>query len=258
MRGGATPPRTASPATQSPDVDKISFTDNPQVGRHIVKLAVDTFKRTTLELDRKSPQIILEDADLESAISGAAIGLFFKQGIGLFFKQGEVCAAGTRVLVHRSHYADVVDGLTPAAAAQVLGDPLDSATTMGTLVNAKQRDTVLGYIESGKSAGPRVAAGGEKGVGSGFFVQPTIFADATNDVRIAREEIFGPVDTVIAFDDADEAIRLANDNDTAYGLAAGIWTRDVSYAHALAAKVRAGVVWVTVGPQSILRCPGAM
>ncbi|WP_009475607.1 phenylacetaldehyde dehydrogenase StyD [Rhodococcus sp. JVH1] len=225
-----------------PGVDKISFTGSPRVGRIIAKRAADTFKRTTLELGGKSPQIILPDADLEAAINGTAMGLFFNQG--------EVCAAGTRILVHRSLYSQVVDGLAAAASAQVLGDPFDPATTMGALVNAKQRDTVLGYIEAGRSEGARVVAGGGRPDGDGFFVQPTIFADANNDMKIAREEIFGPVGTVIAFDTTDEAIAIANATD--YGLAASIWTRDVSHAHTLAGKVRAGAVavngWAPIDP----------
>ncbi len=219
---------------EHPDVDKISFTGSPAVGRLIQERAAKTVKRVTLELGGKSPQIILDDADLEAAINGTAMGLFFNQG--------ETCAAGTRVLVHRSLYGAVVDGLAAAADAQVLGDPFDPATTMGALVNAKQRDTVLRYVTIGTDEGARLAAGGARHQGPGYFVRPTIFADATNDMTIAREEIFGPVGTVIPFDDPAEAIRLANQ--TQYGLAASIWTRDVSRAHILAGRVRAGAVWV--------------
>lgn len=217
-----------------PDVDKISFTGSPQVGLEIQKAAAETFKRVTLELGGKTPQIVCEDADLEAAIQGIAMGLFFNQG--------EVCAAGTRILVHRSCYDTVVSALAQAAKAQVLGDPFDGSTTMGALVSAEQQERVLGYIEKGKAEGARLVAGGGRPDGPGFFVQPTIFADVDNSSTIAREEIFGPVGAVIPFDTVEEAIAIAND--TEYGLAATIWTRDVSLAHTLAAKVRAGAVWV--------------
>ncbi|PXY33195.1 betaine-aldehyde dehydrogenase [Prauserella sp. PE36] len=217
-----------------PGVDKISFTGSPEVGRQIAMAAASSFKRITLELGGKSPQIILPDAELEAAVAGTAMGLFFNQG--------EVCAAGTRVLVHRSRYAEVVEALAAAAAQQVLGDPLDPATTMGALVNKKQQERVLGYIEKGRSEGARIVAGGSRPDGAGFFVQPTIFADVDNDMTIAREEIFGPVGSVIPFDEPEEAIRIAND--TSYGLAATLWTRDVAAAHTLAAQVRAGAVGV--------------
>lgn len=225
---------TGNALVEHPDVDKISFTGSPVVGRLIQQKAAETFKRVVLELGGKSPQIILPDADIEAAVAGTAMGLFFNQG--------EVCAAGTRIFVHRSRYDDVVDALSAAADAQVLGDPFDPSTTLGSLVSAKQRDTVLGYIERGRSEGARVAAGGGSPEGPGYFVRPTIFADATNDMTIAREEIFGPVGTVIAYDDPEEAVRLAND--TKYGLAASIWTKDVAQAHTLARQVRAGAVWV--------------
>ncbi len=217
-----------------PGVDKISFTGSPETGRAIQIAAAQTFKRVTLELGGKSPQIILADADVEAAVNGTAMGLFFNQG--------EVCAAGTRVLVHRSHYDDVVAALAGAAKAQVLGDPFDPATTMGALVNAKHRDRVLGYVDKGKAEGARLVAGGGRPDGEGFFVEPTIFADVDNDMTIAREEIFGPVGAVIPFDNPADAIRLANA--TSYGLAASIWTKDLAAAHTLASQVRAGAVWV--------------
>jgi acyl-CoA reductase-like NAD-dependent aldehyde dehydrogenase len=216
-----------------PGVDKISFTGSTEVGRRIGRIAADSFKRVTLELGGKSPQIILADADLEAAITGTAMGLFFNQG--------EVCAAGTRVLVHRSVYDPVVEALAGAAQAQVVGDPFDPATTIGALVSAKQQERVIGYIERGVEAGAKLVAGGPH-EGPGYFVRPTIFADATNDLEIAREEIFGPVGTIIPFDDPEEAVRIAND--TQYGLAASIWTRDVSLAHGLARQIKAGSVWV--------------
>jgi betaine-aldehyde dehydrogenase len=227
-------PVTGNALVEHPDVDKISFTGSPFVGRLIQQKAADTFKRVTLELGGKSPQIILDDADVEAAVQGTAMGLFFNQG--------EVCAAGTRVLVQRSLYSDVVDALSAAADAQVLGDPFDPSTTLGALVSAKQRDTVLSYIEQGKKEGAKVAAGGTRPDHPGYFVRPTIFANANNNMTIAREEIFGPVGTVIPFDEPEEAIRLAND--TKYGLAASIWTQDVSRAHTLSRTVRAGAVWV--------------
>lgn len=217
-----------------PGVDKISFTGSPEVGRQIQKVAADTFKRVTLELGGKSPQIVLEDANVEAAIQGIAMGLFFNQG--------EVCAAGTRILVHRAHYDTVVNALAQAADAQVLGDPFAETTTMGALINADQQQRVLDYIEKGKAEGARLVAGGVSPDQAGYFVRPTIFADVDNNSTIAREEIFGPVGAVIPFDTVEEAIAIAND--TEYGLAATIWTQNVSLAHTLASKVRAGAVWV--------------
>jgi acyl-CoA reductase-like NAD-dependent aldehyde dehydrogenase len=220
--------------TAHPDVDKISFTGSPEVGRQIQVTAAETFKRVTLELGGKSPQIILDDADLDAAVQGTAMGLFFNQG--------EVCAAGTRVLAHRSVYDRVVEGLAQAARAQVLGDPFDSATTMGPLVNAGQRQRVLSYIQKGRDEGATVVAGGGHPDRSGFFVEPTVFAGVDNAMRISQEEIFGPVGSVIPFDDPEHAVRIANA--TRYGLAATVWTRDVTHAHTLARKVRAGAVWI--------------
>ncbi|RLV50341.1 aldehyde dehydrogenase family protein [Nocardioides mangrovicus] len=217
-----------------PDVDKISFTGSPEVGREIQKAAADTFKRVTLELGGKSPHIVAEDADLDAAINGIAMGLLFNSG--------QVCAAGTRILVHRSHYDTVVAALAGAASAQVLGDPFDEATTMGALVNAEQQQRVQDYIARGRAEGGRMVAGDESLPDEGFFVRPTIFADLAADSTLAQQEIFGPVGVVWPFDTLEEAIELAND--TSYGLAATIWTSKLSAAHSLAAKIRAGAVWV--------------
>ena len=215
-------------------VDKISFTGSYEVGRVIGKVAAESFKRVTLELGGKSPQIIFADANLEAAIKGTAMGVFANQG--------QVCAAGTRILVERPVYDQVVEALGGAAQSVRLGNPLDPETQMGALINKQQLERVLDYIRAGKEEGAKLVAGGERSGERGYFVQPTIFADASNDMRIAREEIFGPVGTVIPFDGPDEAERIANDS--FYGLAATIWTQDISKAHTLAAKVRAGTVWI--------------
>jgi betaine-aldehyde dehydrogenase len=225
---------TGAALVRHPHVDKISFTGSPEVGRQIQKVAADTFKRVTLELGGKSPQIVMADADLDAAINGIALGLLFNQG--------QVCAAGTRVLVHRSVYDAVVDGLRARVEAQVLGDPFDAKTTMGPLVSRRQQRQVEEIIETGKREGGRIVATAPTPSGPGYFVAPTVFADLDHSSTLAQREIFGPVGVIVPFDDIDEAIALANG--TQYGLAATVWTRDVSTAHLMARRLRAGAVWV--------------
>ncbi|MGV9711371.1 aldehyde dehydrogenase family protein [Gordonia sp. NPDC003424] len=224
------------------DISKISFTGSTETGRAILRNSATNFKRTALELGGKAPQIVFDDANLEAAVQGCAMGLFFNQG--------EVCAAGTRVLAHRSVYDAVVDGLKGAAQAQVIGDPFDPATTMGPLVNARQRDRVVDYMKKGANEGAEVITGGSAPEGPGFFVEPTVLA-GSNDMTVAREEIFGPVGIVIPFDSDDEAVALANDNQ--YGLSATVWTTNVSRAHAVSAQVQAGAIgvngWSPLAPQ---------
>lgn len=220
-----------------PGVDKISFTGSPEVGREIAVQAARDFRRVTLELGGKSPQIVLADADLGAVLPGVAIGFLANQG--------EICAAGTRILVARELYDDVVGGLADAARGVRLGDPFDEQTTMGALINGKQRERVTGYIEQGKADGAELVTGGGRPDRPGYFVEPTVFAGTSNEIGIAQDEIFGPVALVLPFDDADAAIAIAND--TRYGLAAYVWTQNLSEAHRLAAQLRAGGVWIN-GP----------
>ncbi|MEZ0053776.1 acyl-CoA reductase-like NAD-dependent aldehyde dehydrogenase [Mycobacterium sp. MAA66] len=225
---------TGNTLVEHPGVDKISFTGSPQTGHKVAVAAATGFRPTTLELGGKSPQIVFADADLEAAADGVALGIFANQG--------EVCAAGSRILVARSVYAEFVDMMTERAAKVVLGDPFEQGTTMGALINARQRDRVARYVDIGREQGARVIAGGGRPDRSGFFIEPTLFADVSNTMTIAREEIFGPVGAIIGFDDEQEAIAIANDSE--YALAATLWTRDLSRAHTMARRVHAGAVAV--------------
>jgi len=222
---------------EHPGIDKIAFTGDTSTGKGIMRGAAETLKKITLELGGKSPNIVLADADIEAAIRGATIGIFYGKG--------EVCAAGSRLLVDKSIKAEFIDKLAARAKKMTAGDPMDPKTRFGALSSRKQLDTVLRYIESGKQQGATLVAGGARtdiGTGKGYFVEPTVFADVRPDMTIAREEIFGPVLASIEFADIDEAIARANDSQ--YGLAAGIWTRDIKKDHYIARKLQAGTVWI--------------
>ena len=219
-----------------PDVDKISFTGSTEVGRRIMKDAAGDNKRITLELGGKSPNVVFADADIDAAIRGAQVGIFYSKG--------EVCAAGSRLLVEKSVHDQVVEGLAARAAKLTIGDPMEKTTRLGPVVSKRQQESVLSHIAKGEAEGARLVAGGKPGTvnGKGWFVEATIFDGVDPSMTIAREEIFGPVLSVMTFEDYDDAVALAND--TIYGLAAGIWTRDVGKALRFARAVRAGTVWV--------------
>jgi len=224
-----------APLVQHPDVNKIAFTGSAAVGKIIVKQAADSVKRVTLELGGKSPNIFFADADFEAAIDGALFGVFINQG--------EVCSAGSRVLVQKTIYKKFVDAMAEKAKKIHLGAPLDRDTKMGPVVSKEQFDRVCSYLEIGKKEA-KVASGGARSdkFSKGYYVQPTIFYDVDNSARIAREEIFGPVATVIPFDDEKDAVKIANDSP--YGLAAAVWTHDIFKAFRAVKALRSGIVWV--------------
>jgi acyl-CoA reductase-like NAD-dependent aldehyde dehydrogenase len=231
-------PDAGGPLLTHPLVDKISFTGSKDVGKLIMRTCADQLKRVTLELGGKSPNIVFADADLAAAVPGTANGVFGNQG--------EVCSAGSRVFIEASIYDDVLDALAAAAADIRLGSGLDPATTMGPLVSLEQQQRVERYLGVGREEGATLAFEGRRpsdpALANGYFVPPAIFEARSNDLRIAREEIFGPVMTVLPFREVDDVVALAND--TEYGLAAAIWTRDITKALRTAKAVRAGVVWI--------------
>ncbi|WP_019170950.1 aldehyde dehydrogenase family protein [Pseudaminobacter salicylatoxidans] len=225
-----------------PDIDKVTFTGSPTVGRQILQGAAGNLKRVTLELGGKSANIIFPDADLDAAVKAAAAGIFFNTG--------QVCSAGSRILAHESVYDEVVERLAARASTVRIGDPRDSSTGMGPLVSEVQMNRVLDYIDIGRKEGARLVAGGNRHGERGFYVEPTVFAGVEHEMRISQEEIFGPVATVISFKDEDDALRIANG--TVYSLAAGVWTADIGRAHRFTRRLKAGTVWVnTYGPTDI-------
>jgi acyl-CoA reductase-like NAD-dependent aldehyde dehydrogenase len=226
-----------APLVQSPKVDKIAFTGSREVGKIIMRTGADTLKRVTLELGGKSPNIVFGDADRATAFEGSANGVFWNQG--------EICSAGTRVFVERPLYDDAVNAFVDRASAIVLGDGSDEATEMGPLVSREQQERVERFIEIGSKEATLAKQGSRPSdarLANGFFVPPTVFADVGNDATIAREEIFGPVMSVIPFSSVEEVVAMSNDNE--YGLAAAVWTNDVKKAMRTAQALRAGIVWI--------------
>lgn len=222
-----------------PGIDKISFTGSPRTGQFIMRAAAEHITQIGLELGGKSPSVVFADADLEQAVR--------QTSSGAFFNAGQVCSAATRVIVDRKLYEPFVDRLARRAQSLRMGDPRESDVNLGPIISAKQMDRVLDYIRIGKNEGAETVAGGAREDRRGYFVQPTVFAGVRHDMRIAREEIFGPVISVLAFDDEEEAVALANGTD--YTLAAAVWTRDIDRAHRMSGRLDAGTVWInTYGP----------
>lgn len=217
------------------DVDKVAFTGSTEVGHLIMEAAAKSnLKRVTLELGGKSPNIVFSDVDIDEAVEGAHFGLFFNHG--------QCCCAGSRVFVEEKIYDKFVEKSGARARNRTVGDPFEATTEQGPQVDETQFEKVMGYIDSGKAEGAKLVCGGERVGDRGYFIQPTVFADVQDDMKISKEEIFGPVMSIIPFKNLDEVVNRANR--TNYGLAAAVWTRDIKKAHAIADRVRAGTVWV--------------
>jgi aldehyde dehydrogenase (NAD+) len=230
-------PETGKAMVRHPGIDKIAFTGSTSVGKEIMKGAAESLKRVTLELGGKSPNIVFADSDIDNAVKGAINGIFYGKG--------EVCNAGSRLFVENRIKDEFVEKLVGRAKKMQPADPLDPKTRMGAIVSQEQMQTVLGYIEAGKKEGAKLVSGGNRisvDGGRGYFIEPTIFGDVKNEMKIAQEEIFGPVLAMLAFDDVDQVIAQANQNP--YGLAAAVWTRDVRKAHSVSRQLKAGTVWI--------------
>jgi len=228
-----------------PGIDKVTFTGSPSVGRGILQGAASNFKRVTLELGGKSANVIFADANIDNAVRAAASGIFFNTG--------QVCSAGSRILAHRDVYDEVVERLAARAKALKVGDPSERETTMGPLVSAAQMKTVLDYVDIGRNEGASLVTGGARIGQKGFFVEPTVFANVEHEMRISQEEIFGPVASVVRFNDEEDAVRIANG--TAYSLAAGVWSADIGRVHRVAHALKAGTVWINTYGYTDVRLP---
>ena len=215
-------------------IDKIAFTGSTAVGRQVLQASAGNLKRVSLELGGKSPNIVFPDADLDRALA-VAVDTFCKNS-------GQICSAGTRLFVHESLHEEAVESVARRAATYKVGSPLDADTKLGPLISQRQMERVLGYVDAGKGEGARLAVGGQRKGDIGYFVEPTVFGNVSNEMTIAREEIFGPVLSIIPFKDEHDAVLKGND--TEYGLAAAVWTRDVSRAHRVARALKAGRVWI--------------